>query len=73
MWDASELSRAVPLRLDCLAVRRELVHVRSGHDAARRALLLSLVDAPTAACEWLHLHARHEDVLPVCCSGPKKR
>jgi hypothetical protein len=69
MWEASELARAMALRPDCLGVRKEMCQLKSGHDAARRALLLSLAGAPAAACEWLHLHAGHEDVLPPCRAG----
>jgi CheY-like chemotaxis protein len=65
LYDELVLARAAPLAPACFVVRTGCSHVKTGHCAARRALLLALRDAPADVCTWVHLHVGHPSVLPA--------
>jgi len=64
LFEAAALSRAIAYSPLSVEVREGLEHVETGHDVARRALLLALRGAPATACAWLHLYVGHASVLP---------
>jgi hypothetical protein len=66
LYEAAQLARAAPLRPGCVDVVEGDAHLHNLGDAVRRALLLAVRGASGDACLWLHLHAGHADVLPLC-------